>query len=138
MSQGLNPVRDDGDTMAAAGLSLFASWLMMIIGTFQLFQGLVAVINGDEFLIKTPNYFVQFDATTWGWIHLILGAIVAVTGLGIMTGNVVARGVGVFLVSLSALANFLWIPYYPLWALVVLTLDVAVIWALTTSNLGKR
>lgn len=138
MSQALNPVRDDGDTMWAAGLSLFASWLMMIVGTFSVFQGLVAVINGDEFLVKTPNYFVQFDATSWGWIHLILGALVAVAGLGIMTGNVVARGAGVFIVALSALANFLWIPYYPLWALVLLTLDVAVIWALTTSNLGKR
>ncbi len=133
-----NPVRDDGGSMWASGLSLFAAWMMMILGTFQFFEGLVAVVDGDDFLLNTPNYLVQFDASTWGWTHLILGAIVAVTGVAIMTGNKVARGFGIFFVALSAFANFLWIPYYPLWALVVLTLDVAVIWALTTSDLSRR
>src|SRR4051794_6252172 len=132
------PVADNADSPWASGLSVFAASMMMVLGVFQFFEGLVAVINGDDFLLKTRDYLVQFDATTWGWTHLILGAAVATTGAFILSGNHIARGLGIFIVSLSALANFLWIPYYPLWAIVVLALDVAVIWALATANLGER
>ena len=133
-----NPVPDYAGSSWARGLSAFAAWMMMVLGTFQVFEGLVAVINGDEFLLTTRNYLVQFDATSWGWTHLLIGAVVAATGVFVLTGNALARGVGIGIASLSALANFLWIPYYPIWALVVLTLDVAVIWALATSDLGER
>jgi hypothetical protein len=132
------PVPDYQGATWASGLSVFAASLMMVLGVFQFFEGLVAVVDGNDFLLNTKNYVVQFDASTWGWTHLILGVVVAATGLFILTGNAVARGVGVAIVSLSALANFLWIPYYPLWALTVLALDVAVIWALTSANLGDR
>ena len=130
------PVPDYQGSSWASGLSVFAASLMMVLGVFQFFEGLVAVVDGNDFLLNTKNYVVQFDASTWGWTHLILGVVVAATGLFILTGNAVARGVGVGIVSLSALANFLWIPYYPLWALTVLALDVAAIWALTNANLG--
>ena len=130
------PVPDYQGSSWASGLSVFAASLMMVLGVFQFFEGLVAVVDGNDFLLNTKNYVVQFDASTWGWTHMILGAVVAATGLFILTGNRLARGVGVGIVSLSALANFLWIPYYPLWAMTVLALDVAAIWALTTANLG--
>ena len=133
---GRRPVPDYQGSTWASGLSVFAASLMMVLGVFQFFEGLVAVVDGNDFLLNTKNYVVQFDASTWGWTHLILGAVVAATGLFILTGSVFARGVGVVIVSLSALANFLWIPYYPLWALTVLALDVAAIWALTNANLG--
>ena len=132
------PVPDYQGSSWASGLSVFAASLMMVLGVFQFFEGLVAVVDGNDFLLNTKNYVVQFDASTWGWTHMILGVVVAATGLFILTGNTVARGVGVGIVSLSALANFLWIPYYPLWALTVLALDVAVIWALTNANLGDN
>lgn len=121
----------------AAGLSIFAASILMVGGLFQFFEGLVAVVNGDEFLIRTSDYVFKLDATAWGWIHLILGLVLFVAGIGIFTGNLLARGVGIVAAGLSALANFLWIPYYPVWAIVVLTLDVFVIWALSTSDLGK-
>ena len=121
----------------AAGLSIFAASILMVGGLFQFFEGLVAVVNGNEFLVRTSDYVFQFDATAWGWIHLILGLVLFVAGIGIFTGNLLARGVGIVAAGLSALANFLWIPYYPVWAIVVLTLDVFVIWALSTSDLGK-
>jgi len=128
----------DTDSPWGEGLSVFAASMMMVVGLFQFFEGLVAVVDGDDFLLQTRNYVVQFDASTWGWTHLILGVVVAATGVFILTGNVLARGVGIFIVSLSALANFLWIPYYPIWAIIVIALDVAVIWALTSANLGRR
>ena len=130
------PVPDGANSTWAAGLSVFAASIMMVLGVFQFFEGLVAVVDGDDFLLKTRNYVVQFDASTWGWTHLILGVVVAATGVFILTGNKIARGVGIFIVSLSALANFLWIPYYPFWAIIVLALDVAAIWALANANLG--
>jgi len=130
------PVPDYQGSTWASGLSVFAASLMMVLGVFQFFEGLVAVVDGNDFLLNTKNYVVQFDASTWGWTHLILGVVVAATGLFILNGNRLARGVGVAIVSLSALANFLWIPYYPLWAMTVLALDVAAIWALTNANLG--
>jgi len=106
------------------------------IAVILLVAFVVLPLIGNDFLLNTKNYVVQFDASTWGWTHMILGVVVAATGLFILTGNRLARGVGVAIVSLSALANFLWIPYYPLWAMTVLALDVAVIWALTNANLG--
>ena len=124
-------------TRVPAGLVglMFAASLMMVLGVFQFFEGLVAVVHGNDFLLSTKNYVVQFDASTWGWTHLIL-ELWWPRRLLHPTGNKVARGVGIGIVSLSALANFLWIPYYPLWALTVLALDVAAIWALTSANLG--
>jgi hypothetical protein len=131
------PVPDYAGSSWARGLSDFAATMMIVVGAFEFFEGLVAVVNGDDFLLTTRNYLVQFDATSWGWTHLVIGLVVAATGLFILNGNRLARGVGIGVACVAALANFMWIPYYPLWALVVLTLDVAVIWALTTSNLAE-
>lgn len=121
----------------AAGTSVFAAWLMMIVGVFQLFHGLVALIDGRTFYVSTPNYFVTFNTTTWGWIHIVVGIIVGVAGYFVLTGNVVARTVGIVLAALQALLNFIWLPYYPLWGIIVIALDVLVIWALVTVRLDE-
>ena len=121
----------------ATGTSIFAASVLMIVGFLQFFQGLVAAIDGEDFLV-TPNYVFELDTTAWGWGHMIIGVIVGLTGLFILTGNVVARGVGIFIAALSAIVNFLWIPYYPVWGIALVALNVLVIWALSTSNLGKE
>jgi hypothetical protein len=84
----------------------------------------------DHERVATRNYLFQFDATTWGWIHLVVGLVVAFAGWGLLSGRTWARVVGITVALLSALANFLFIPYYPFWALTVITLDIFVIWAL--------
>ena len=114
----------------AEGLTVFAASLLMLVGIFQALQGLAAIINDQRFVV-TGNYIYKFDTTQWGWIHLILGAILILSGLGIMSGNVVARTVGVFVAALSAIANFAFIPYQPVWSIIIVTVDVLVIWALT-------
>lgn len=81
-------------------------------------------------LPRTTIY--EFSVSGWGWIHLVLGIVLAVTGYFILSGQPWARAVGIAVAALSALANFLFIPYYPIWALVIIALDVAVIWALST------
>lgn len=121
----------------AAGASTFGATIMIVVGIFQFAEGLIAVINGSKFFVNTPNYVFTFNPTAWGWLHMIIGLSAAVAGAFIFTGNVFARSVGVALAVLSALANFLWLPYYPVWAIVIIALDVFVIWGLTTVDLGE-
>jgi hypothetical protein len=113
----------------AVGLALFAGAVMMTVGLFQFFQGLVALLD-DSFFVVISNYTFEFDVTAWGWIHLIFGALLAVVGYAVVRGLLWARAVGIVLAGLSALANFLWIPYYPVWSVLLIALNVAVIWAL--------
>jgi hypothetical protein len=124
-------------TLWAAGASTFGATIMLVVGIFQFAEGLIAVVYGSKFFVNTPNYVFTFNATTWGWLHMIIGLSAAVAGGFIFTGNVFARSVGVALAVLSALANFLWLPYYPVWAIVIIALDVFVIWGLTTVDLGE-
>src|SRR6478736_4587165 len=77
-----------------------------------------------------------FTATAWGWFHMVIGLSAAVAGGFIFTGSLLARSVGVALAVLSALANFLWLPHYPLWGIIIIALDVLVIWGLTAVDLS--
>jgi hypothetical protein len=113
----------------AVGFILFAALMMIMGGVFQALAGLVAIFQ-NEFYVTTRNYLFKFDVTTWGWIHLILGLIVAFAGWGVLSGRTWARAVGITLALLSAIANFMFIPYYPFWSLLIIALDVFVIWAL--------
>jgi hypothetical protein len=114
---------------AAVGFILFAAIMMIMAGVFQAISGLVAIFE-NEFYVATRNYLFQFDATSWGWIHLVVGLIVAFAGWGLLSGRTWARVVGITVALVSATANFLFIPYYPFWALTIITLDIFVIWAI--------
>jgi hypothetical protein len=111
------------------GLVVFAGVMMMLVGFFHAFTGLAAIIE-DEFFVVGSNYAYEFDATAWGWIHLIGGVVVIIAGYGVFSGATWARAVGITLASLSALANFFFIPYQPVWAILIIALDVLVIAAL--------
>ena len=114
----------------AVGAIAFAATMMTLIGVFQAIAGLVAIFN-DDFYVVTRNYTFDLDVTVWGWIHLIVGIGVFATGLGLFARKSWAGVTAIMLCMLSALANFFFIPYYPIWALVVIGLDIWVIWALT-------
>ena len=107
-----------------------AGIFMVMAGVFHFVQGLVALAN-DQFYVKTPDYVFEFDLTTWGWIHLVAGAVVAVAGVALFQGAVWARAVAVVVASLSILASFLWMPYYPIGSLTLIAFDAFVIWAVT-------
>jgi hypothetical protein len=113
----------------AVGFILFAGIMLVLSGFFQAFSGLVALFQ-NEFYVATRNYLFQFDATSWGWIHLVGGLVVAAAGFAVMAGRTWGRVVGITLAVLSALANFAFIPYYPFWAITIIALDIFVIWAL--------
>jgi hypothetical protein len=113
----------------AVGFALFAAVMMIMAGIWQALAGLIAIFQ-NEFYVATRNYLFQFDATTWGWIHLLIGVVVGLAGLGLLAGQTWARVFGIFLAVLSAIANFMFIPYYPFWSLLIIAVDVFIIWAL--------
>jgi hypothetical protein len=117
----------------ATGLALFAGIMMVISGILDFFYGIMAAAHNDIY-VSTPNYVFRFNAASWGWIHIVLGVLLVVVGGGVLMGRGWARMVGMFIVALAAIGNFLSIPYYPLWSLVLLAIDVFVIWGLATSD----
>lgn len=117
-------------TDMAFGVSIFAGVLLATLASFTILQGLAAVLKDDVF-VRGLNYTYQFDVTTWGWIHLIIGVIGLFAGIGILRGQVWANSVGIGIAALSALSQFTFMPQYPLWSLTIIAMDVVVIWALT-------
>jgi hypothetical protein len=114
----------------AAGWIAFAGFMMILLGSFHAIAGLVGLID-DQFYVTTQKYVFQFDRTTWGWIHLILGIVVVLAGFGVFSGALWARIIGVILGVVSAIAAFAWLPYYPIWSVAIIAVAIAVIWALT-------
>jgi hypothetical protein len=123
--------RSNAHSGAAVGLIVFAAVLMIMIGAFQVIHGLVALVN-DEFFVLTQQWIFQFDLTAWGWIHLVLGVLVFAAGIGLFSGQIWARTVTVILAVATGVANFAYLPWYPLWSLIMIALSVFVIWAVTT------
>jgi hypothetical protein len=121
---------DNEPSGAAIGWSAFAAFMLMLIGIFQALAGIAAIANDDRFVL-TEDYVVKLDVTQWGWVHLIIGILVFLAGLGIFSGNVLARTVGVLVAGVSAIANFVWLPIQPVWSSIMIAICVAVIWALT-------
>jgi hypothetical protein len=114
----------------AVGLISFAGVLMILGGILHVVQGIVAIVD-DKFFVVTADYVFQFDTTTWGWIHLIGGIVVALAGGALFSGATWARTVAVIVAGLSIIANFMWMPWYPFWSVTVIAFDVFVIWAVT-------
>jgi hypothetical protein len=119
----------EGTPAMAIGAIMFAGIMMVMNGIFSAIAGIAALAK-DDFYVVLPNYLLELDPTTWGWIHLIVGIVVALAGFSVLTGRTWARVVGILVASLSAIANFGFIPYYPIWSLLIIAIDVVVIWAL--------
>ncbi|MGW0122673.1 DUF7144 family membrane protein [Streptomyces sp. NPDC003327] len=135
MSQNTAPRPPKSSTSGAwaAGGTLFAGVLMLVVGCMDILQG-IAGIAEDDVYTRVGDYVFKFDLTTWGWIHLILGIILAVTGIGILKGAEWGRVAGISLASLNLLLQFLFLPYQPWWALFSMAISVFVIWALATDD----
>jgi hypothetical protein len=119
------------DPTGWTGWVVFASFMMFLLGAFQAIQGLVALFDDGFYIVSDRGLVVDLNYNVWGTIHLILGILLILSGAGVLTGNVAARTVGVILAGLSALANLVFIEAYPIWSLIIITVDVLVIYALT-------
>jgi hypothetical protein len=112
------------------GFTTFAAIMMVLIGGFGILQGLAAIIK-DNFFVVSPEYVYRLDANAWGWINLVIGAMVLLAGLFLFSDAGWARFVGVVAAVVAAIDNFMWLPYYPLWSIISIALCVIVIFALT-------
>jgi len=115
----------------AIGFTSFAALALVLVGFFHAITGFSAIVQ-DQVFMTTQSYVFNFDVTTWGWIHIIVGLVVITAGFALFMGAVWARTIGVIIAAASAVANFAFLPIYPLWAVLIIALDIAVIWALTT------
>jgi E3 ubiquitin-protein ligase DOA10 len=132
MSSGVqHRARGSGSALSGwtVGFALFAAMMMMMTGVWGAIVGFAAILENDFYTVR-GDYVFKFDVTTWGWIHLVVGVVVAVAGAFVFTGRTWARVVGIAAATVSAVVSFMFIPYYPIWSLLVIALDVAAIWAL--------
>ena len=114
----------------AIGVTVTAAVILILGGVLHAMQGVVGLAN-NEFYVTTQNWIFKFDATTWGWVHILVGLAAIGTGVGLFYGAVWARTLGVIVAAVSVFANFVWLPYYPVWAILIIAFDFFVIWALT-------
>jgi hypothetical protein len=127
------PGRSEGRYAAErqpSGWTVFAGVLLLIVGSLDALYGLAAILNNEVVIVGGQGVIIA-DITTWGWIHLILGSLVAATGLGLFAGAQAARLAAVFFVAVNAVAQIVWFPAAPLWAFLIIILDVTIIYQLT-------
>jgi hypothetical protein len=114
----------------AVGGVTFAATIMVLIGIFEAIAGLAAIFD-DNFYVVTQNYAFDLDVTAYGWLHLIVGILVAWAGFSLFSRKTWAGVVAITLAVVSAVTNFFFIPYYPFWSILMIALAVWVIWAVT-------
>jgi len=120
-----------GDTQSAwAGWVVFAGVMLIMVGSFQIIEGLVALFDDGFYAVTSSGLIVDVDYNTWGWVHMIIGVLGVLAGLGLLAGNLAARIVGVGVAFLSALVNLAFISAYPVWSTIMIVIDVVVIFAI--------
>ena len=124
---------NNGSDNLVHGVQDFAGIMLIVGGAFQAIQAITALFR-DEYLIVLPNYVFSIDLTTWGWIHLLVGVALVAIGVFLLLGTGWARIAGIVVAALSALINFSWLPYAPLWAILAIAVDIVVIWALASGS----
>jgi hypothetical protein len=112
------------------GYVVFAGVMLIMLGGFQAIEGLVAIFRDDYYLVTQKGLLLTMDFTAWGWTHLILGAVAVIAGIGVLLGQTWARVTGIIIAVLSALSNIAFLPAYPIWATIIIALDVLAIYAL--------
>lgn len=125
------PSEGQRGTSGWVGWIAFAGMLLILLGSFHIVEGIVALAKDEYFVVGPSGLVLSIDYTGWGWIHLIGGLVVLLAGFGVFAGQVWARAVGVIVAMVSALLNMLFLAAYPLWSIIMIALAVVVIMALT-------
>ncbi|UJA20243.1 hypothetical protein HJD18_08450 [Thermoleophilia bacterium SCSIO 60948] len=114
-----------------SGWAAFAGVVMIIVGTLDAIWGLGGVLDEKSIIVGGGKGALIADLTLWGWVHLLLGIVIAATGFGLLTGRDSARWTAIVLLSLNAISQVVWFTASPLWAFLLILLDVTVIYQLT-------
>jgi hypothetical protein len=112
------------------GWIFFAGVLLIMVGVLQVIEGLVALFDDGYYVVGADQLAAPVDYTVWGWVHLLVGVVAALIGVGLLTGNTVARGAAVGLASFSALASLAFVAAAPAWSVIIIAVDVLVIFAI--------
>jgi hypothetical protein len=120
------------------GWITFAGVMMILLGAFQVIEGLVALLARGFYAVGPEGLVVSVDYNAWGWLHLVIGLVLIATGLGVMTGQTWARVVGIVFAGLSALVNLAFMAAYPFWSVIVIFVDIVVIYALAVHGRQMR
>ena len=112
------------------GITAVAALILMLVGGFGMIQGIVGLLDDDLYVV-TNRWLFELDPTAWGWGHILIGVVALFSGVGLFFGKTWAQVIAIIVASFSILANFAWLPYYPIWALLVIAFDLFVIWAVT-------
>ena len=126
----------DRATTGGQGLSAWTGWvafggvMLILLGLFHLVEGIVAVVHDNYYLVTSSGLVVSVDYTVWGWVHIGLGVVAVLAGIGVLAGNAVARVVAIVIAAVSAIVNLGFVAAYPVWSIVVIALDVIVIYAI--------
>jgi hypothetical protein len=113
------------------GWIVFAAVMMILLGCFHVFQGLVALFDDQKFVVTESDLIVSADYMAWGWVHLIGGIILALAGMSLFADRMWARIVGVIVAAVSAITNVAFLSAYPIWSAIMIALDILIIWAIT-------
>ena len=114
---------------AWAGWVVFAGTMAIIAGVFNIIQGLVALFD-DKYFVVSGRDLLVFDYTAWGWVHLLVGVIMVVIGLGILRGSPWGLVAGVVIAGVNTIVQLGFLAAYPVWSILIIALDVVVIYAL--------
>jgi hypothetical protein len=132
------PAEAEGPVTAWVGWIFFAALIMIMVGIFQLIEGLVGIFNRGYYQVAETGLVVHVGYGTWGWVQLIVGLVTIAAGFGVMVGNMAARVVGIILAVLSAVVHLAFIGAAPVWSTIVITIDVLVIYALAVHGRELR
>lgn len=120
------------------GWVAFGGMMMILLGSFQMIDGLVALFNKTYYAVPSQGLVVSVNYTTWGWVHLLIGAVALAAGFGLFTGATWARVLGISVAIVSAIVNFLFIAAFPVWGITLVTLDVLIIYAIAAHGREMR
>jgi len=111
------------------GWAAFAGVLMVLEGFFAIIVAFVALFQPEVYVVGANN-ILALDLNAWGWYHLVVGLLILLAGLSVLKGNLYGRIVGVVLAVLYACANLVFIPYQPIWSVILIITAVCIIYAL--------
>ena len=120
-------VEPDGSVL---GITAAAGLILMLTGVFGMIQRIVGIVDNDLYVV-TNKWLFELDAIAWGWGHILIGLISLCAGVGLFFGGRWARALAIVIAVFGILANCAWLPYYPMWAVLVIAFDLFVIWAVT-------
>lgn len=116
---------------AAIGWTMFAAAVMIVVGTFDVIQGFVALFKDEVYVVAQSGLIITADYTAWGWALIIWGAVLVIAALSLFAAGGFGRWFAIVVVTVNMIGQFAFLPAYPLWGVVAIGLSLAVLWALT-------